>query len=189
VDTLIAREKATDDPRMKVALLARLVQRYLYLDRQDECMSTSIRTLAIAEPTKNDTLLGRAHLSIGVSFRDRQRGERRIEALTTSRSITLQARATASGWARPARRSPCCTNGSGTMMEPCATCGSAGVWHAPGDPLARNVSMLARVYLDRVNSIPPSFIPEGGHGQIRLVRIRGVRLFEWRARDGVCGTP
>ena len=68
VDTLIAREKATDDPRMKVALLARLVQRYLYINRLDECMSTSIRTLAIAEPTGNDTLLGRAHLSIGVSF-------------------------------------------------------------------------------------------------------------------------
>ncbi|MBK6341271.1 MAG: hypothetical protein IPF41_01450 [Flavobacteriales bacterium] len=36
VDTLVAREKATDDPRMKVALLARLVRQYLYLDRQDQ---------------------------------------------------------------------------------------------------------------------------------------------------------
>jgi len=68
VDTLILREKATDDPRMKVAMLARLVQRYLYLNRQDECMTTSIRTLGTAEPTGNDTLIGRAHLSIGVSF-------------------------------------------------------------------------------------------------------------------------
>ncbi|MBL7983617.1 MAG: hypothetical protein JNM91_01400 [Flavobacteriales bacterium] len=68
VDSLIAREKATDDPRMKVALLARLVQKYLYINRQDECMATAIRMLGIAEPTGNDTLLGRAHLSIGVSF-------------------------------------------------------------------------------------------------------------------------
>ncbi|MBL7952557.1 MAG: hypothetical protein JNM62_12655 [Flavobacteriales bacterium] len=68
VDTLIVREKATDDPRMKVALLARLVQKYLYLNRQEDCMSTSIRMLGIAEPTGNDTLLGRTHLSIGVSY-------------------------------------------------------------------------------------------------------------------------
>jgi tetratricopeptide (TPR) repeat protein len=68
VDSLIAREKTTDDPRMKVALLARLVQKYLYINRQDECMATSIRMLGIAEPTGNDTLIGRTHLSIGVSF-------------------------------------------------------------------------------------------------------------------------
>ena len=68
VDSLIAREKATNDPRMKVALLARLVQKYLYINRQDECMAASIRMLGIAEPTGNDTLMGRTHLSIGVSF-------------------------------------------------------------------------------------------------------------------------
>ncbi|MBL7964781.1 MAG: hypothetical protein JNM31_13165, partial [Flavobacteriales bacterium] len=68
VDSLVAREKATDDPRMKVALLARLVQKYLYLNRQEDCMSTAVRILGIAEPTGNDTLIGRAHLSIGVSF-------------------------------------------------------------------------------------------------------------------------
>ena len=68
VDTLIVREKATDDPRMKVAMLARLVQRYLYINRPDQCMSNAIRALQIAEATENDTLLGRAHLSIGVSF-------------------------------------------------------------------------------------------------------------------------
>ena len=68
VDTLILREKATDDPRTKVAVLARLVQRCLYLNRLDECMSSSIRALQLAEATENDTLLGRAHLSIGVSF-------------------------------------------------------------------------------------------------------------------------
>ena len=68
VDTLIVREKAANDPRMKVALLSRLVMKYLYLDRQEECMSTSIRTLEIAEPTKNDTLIARAHLAIGTAF-------------------------------------------------------------------------------------------------------------------------
>ena len=68
VDSLIAREKATNDPRMKVALLGRLAQKYLYINRLDDCMSTSIRLLEIAEPTKNDTLIGRAHLSVGFSF-------------------------------------------------------------------------------------------------------------------------
>lgn len=68
VDTLILREKASDDPRMKVAVLARLVQRYLYINRPDQCMSNAIRALQISEATENDTLLGRAHLSIGVSF-------------------------------------------------------------------------------------------------------------------------
>ena len=68
VDSLIAREKATDDPRMKVVLLARLAQKYLYVNSLDECMSTSIRMLEIAEPTNNDTLIGRAHLSVGFSF-------------------------------------------------------------------------------------------------------------------------
>jgi tetratricopeptide (TPR) repeat protein len=68
IDTLIAREKATDDPRMKVALLARVVQNYLFLNRGDDCLSTSIRMLGIAEPTGNDTLIARAHLSLGFSF-------------------------------------------------------------------------------------------------------------------------
>jgi tetratricopeptide (TPR) repeat protein len=68
VDSLIAREKVTADPRLKVALLARLVQKYLFLNQQDECMSTSIRMLEIAEPIGNDTLIGRAHLSIAFSF-------------------------------------------------------------------------------------------------------------------------
>ena len=68
VDTLSAREKATDDPRMKVALLARLAVKLLYVNRQDECMSTALRMIEIAEPTGNDTLIGRAQLSIGFSF-------------------------------------------------------------------------------------------------------------------------
>jgi len=68
VDTLIIREKATDDPRMKVALLARLAVKLLYVNRQDECMSTALRMFEIAGPTGNDTLIGRAQLSIGFSF-------------------------------------------------------------------------------------------------------------------------
>ncbi|MBK7946556.1 MAG: hypothetical protein IPJ85_15225 [Flavobacteriales bacterium] len=68
VDTLIIREKATEDPRMKVALLARLAVKLLYVNRQDECMSTALRMFEIAGPTGNDTLIGRAQLSIGFSF-------------------------------------------------------------------------------------------------------------------------
>ncbi|MBK8950677.1 MAG: hypothetical protein IPM68_18030 [Flavobacteriales bacterium] len=68
LEELIVREKATTDAREKVALLSRLVMKYLYLNKQDECMSTSIRTLEVAEPTRNDTLIGRAHLAIGSAF-------------------------------------------------------------------------------------------------------------------------
>ncbi|MEO8066316.1 MAG: hypothetical protein ABI599_01360 [Flavobacteriales bacterium] len=68
MDTLIQREKAAIDPRDKVALLCRLVMKQLYLGRKEECMSMSIRALEIAEPTKNDSLIGRAQLAIGSAF-------------------------------------------------------------------------------------------------------------------------
>ena len=67
-DSLIAREKATSDPRLKFALLSGMVRRYVYLDRQEECMSAALRALELADAAKNDTLLGLAHFGIGVSF-------------------------------------------------------------------------------------------------------------------------
>ena len=67
-DTLIAREKATADPRLKFVLLSGMVRRYVYLDRQEECMSAALRAFELADATKNDTLLGLAHFGIGVSF-------------------------------------------------------------------------------------------------------------------------
>ncbi|MBK9194734.1 MAG: hypothetical protein IPO17_07035 [Flavobacteriales bacterium] len=67
-DSLIAREKATSDPRLKFALLSGMVRRYVYLDRQEECMSAALRAFELADAAKNDTLLGLAHFGIGVSF-------------------------------------------------------------------------------------------------------------------------
>ncbi len=68
MDTLVQLEKASTDPRDKVALLCRLAMKQLYLGRKEECMSTSIRVLEIAEPTKNDSLIGRAQFAIGAAF-------------------------------------------------------------------------------------------------------------------------
>ena len=68
VDSLIAREAAATDPRVKCAAIARLVSQYLFLGRPEDCMKAAIRGLEAAEPTGNDTLIGRAHFGIGGAF-------------------------------------------------------------------------------------------------------------------------
>jgi len=68
LDSLLLREQVTTEPRAKFVVLTTIIRYYLYLDRQEECMRTAMRTLELAEQTKNDTLLGRAHISIGNAF-------------------------------------------------------------------------------------------------------------------------
>ena len=68
VDTLLAREREATDPRTKFVAISRLVAEYLYLGRPDDCMKAAIRSLELAEPTGNDTLIARAHFSIGGAF-------------------------------------------------------------------------------------------------------------------------
>ncbi|MBL7952558.1 MAG: tetratricopeptide repeat protein [Flavobacteriales bacterium] len=68
LDSLIAREAAATDPRVKCAVIARLVSQYLFLGRPEDCMKAAIRGLEAAEPTGNDTLIGRAHFGIGGAF-------------------------------------------------------------------------------------------------------------------------
>ncbi|MEO8591617.1 MAG: hypothetical protein ABI432_19705 [Flavobacteriales bacterium] len=68
IDTLLLREKATTDPRVKFVLLSSLVRQYVYLDRQEDCMSAALRAFELADAAKNDTMLGLAHFGIGVAF-------------------------------------------------------------------------------------------------------------------------
>jgi tetratricopeptide (TPR) repeat protein len=68
VDTLIDHERKAADPREKVAIIARLTGQYLFLGRPEECMNNAIYGLEVAEPTGNDTLIGRAHFGIGAAF-------------------------------------------------------------------------------------------------------------------------
>ncbi|MEO8591616.1 MAG: hypothetical protein ABI432_19700 [Flavobacteriales bacterium] len=68
VDSLLKLERTTTDPRSLFVITSHQVAEYLYLDRPEECMSTALRNLDIAEGLKNDTLLSRAHASIGNAF-------------------------------------------------------------------------------------------------------------------------
>ena len=68
IDTLLLREKATTDPRVKFALLSGLVRQYVYVDRQEDCMSAALRAIELADAAKNDTMLGLAHFGVGVAF-------------------------------------------------------------------------------------------------------------------------
>ena len=68
VDSLVARELVETDPRAKFVVIAKLTREYLYLSRPEDCMRAAIRGLEVAEPTKNDTLIGRAHFGIGAAF-------------------------------------------------------------------------------------------------------------------------
>ncbi|MBP6390787.1 MAG: hypothetical protein KA175_02060 [Flavobacteriales bacterium] len=68
IDTLLLREKATTDPRVKFVLLSSLLRQYLYLDRQEDCMSAALSAFELADAAKNDTMLGLAHYGIGVAF-------------------------------------------------------------------------------------------------------------------------
>ncbi len=68
IDTLLLREKATTDPRVKFVLLSSLLRQYLYLDRQEDCMSAALSAFELADAAKNDTMLGLAHFGIGVAF-------------------------------------------------------------------------------------------------------------------------
>lgn len=68
VDTLEARERAATDPRVKCAAIFRLTGQFLFLGRPEDCMKAAIRGLEVAEPTGNDTLIGKAHFGIGAAF-------------------------------------------------------------------------------------------------------------------------
>ncbi len=68
LDTLLQREKTASDPRVRFVLLSRVVMKYVYLDRQEECMTSAMRALELAETTRNDTLIGWAHYAIGAAF-------------------------------------------------------------------------------------------------------------------------
>ena len=68
VEALIEREREETEPRAKVALIARLTGQYLFLGRQEDCMRSAMHGLEVAEPTGNDTLMGRAYFGIGVAF-------------------------------------------------------------------------------------------------------------------------
>ena len=68
VETLIEREREATDIREKSAVLHRLVGQYLFLGRPDDCMKVAIRSLELAEPTENDTLIAQAHFNIGAAF-------------------------------------------------------------------------------------------------------------------------
>jgi len=68
IDSLEERERKTTDPRAKFVVIAKLTSEYLYLGRPEDCMKAAIRGLEVAEPTGNDTLVGRAHFGIGAAF-------------------------------------------------------------------------------------------------------------------------
>ena len=68
IDTLEERERKANDPRAKFVVIAKLTSEYLYLGRPEDCMKAAIRGLEVAEPTGNDTLIGRAHFGIGAAF-------------------------------------------------------------------------------------------------------------------------
>ena len=68
LDTLEQRERTAVDLRTKFVVNSSLYARYLFLDRQEECMQAAMRSLELAEQLKNDTLLSRAHCSIGGAF-------------------------------------------------------------------------------------------------------------------------
>ena len=67
-DSLEERERKATDPRSKFVVIAKLTSEYLYLGRPEDCMKAAIRGLEVAEPTGNDTLIGRAHFGIGAAF-------------------------------------------------------------------------------------------------------------------------
>ncbi|MBK7554952.1 MAG: tetratricopeptide repeat protein [Flavobacteriales bacterium] len=68
VEALIEREREATDPRAKVMVIARLTGQYLFLGRPEDCIKSAIHGLEVAEPTGNDTLIGRAHFGIGAAF-------------------------------------------------------------------------------------------------------------------------
>ncbi len=68
VEALVEREREATDLREKSAVLHRLVGQYLFLGRPEDCMKVAIRSLELAEPTANDTLIGQAHFGIGVAY-------------------------------------------------------------------------------------------------------------------------
>jgi tetratricopeptide (TPR) repeat protein len=68
VETLVEREREETDPRAKVAIIARLTGQYLFLGRHADCMRSAMHGLEVADPTGNDTLIGRAHFGIGAAF-------------------------------------------------------------------------------------------------------------------------
>ena len=68
LDALLQHERTTDDPRSKFVANSALFSRYLFLDNQQECMRYAMRALEMAEQIKNDSLLSRAHGSIGGAF-------------------------------------------------------------------------------------------------------------------------
>jgi tetratricopeptide (TPR) repeat protein len=68
VDSLEAIERTSTDPRVKCMAIFRLTGKYLFLGRPEDCMKAAIRGLEVAEPTGNDTLIGRAQFGIGVGF-------------------------------------------------------------------------------------------------------------------------
>ena len=68
IDTLVERERTSNDPRLKVLIVAKLTGEYLYLGRLEDCMKNAMHGLEVAEPTGNDSLIARAHYGIGVGF-------------------------------------------------------------------------------------------------------------------------
>ncbi len=68
VEALIEREREATDPRARVMVIARLTGQYLFLGRPEDCMRSAMHGLEVAEPTGNDTLIGRAHFGIGAAF-------------------------------------------------------------------------------------------------------------------------
>ncbi len=68
VEALIDREREATDLREKSAVLHRLVGQYLFLGRPEDCMKVAIRSLELAEPTANDTLIAQAHFNIGAAY-------------------------------------------------------------------------------------------------------------------------
>ncbi len=68
VEALIEREREETDPRAKVMVIARLTGQYLFLSRPEDCMRSAMHGLEVADPTGNDSLIGRAHFGIGAAF-------------------------------------------------------------------------------------------------------------------------
>jgi len=68
LDSLEALERSATDPRVKCMAIFRLTGQYLFLGRPEDCMKAAIRGLEVAEPTGNDTLIGRARFGIGAAF-------------------------------------------------------------------------------------------------------------------------
>lgn len=68
LDSLVQRERNTTDLRTQCVVTGLLCVRYLYLGRSEECMRVAMRGLERAERLGNDTVLSRAHLSLGNAF-------------------------------------------------------------------------------------------------------------------------